>query len=396
MRPEAEKITFVAILPDGKSVDFPNKTQLDIAEGLMAVSKELPASMSELGVFVYGENFSDKSRGFELRSQIGAVSRQLESRGWIVGFNSNDQFWVEVDQRKPGTGLSSQEQSLEVVDLVEEKIWTRLTPIDRANLEETFIRDRQRFKREISRVQGYISAFAAGELEVPSDTQIIEETDQDERVKVVKKRLEGLIALSVVEPEHADVRNIYSWGARLNEMMLLLSATRPADEALFEVVSSLDDVSRAILLSQISMTKRYEIMKIGLMQVNEREMAYFINNSVFELHRASMPSNINDYRLGSAIDGVCEIIVTMSEREETDRGFSAAKVFEEFISHYPNGADFVFDRMIRAAKDLNLEAELMALFCASPQTYHLAARISDDYFKGPGGEDEDEQYFVRD
>jgi hypothetical protein len=212
----------------------------------------------------------------------------------------------------------------------------------------------------------YLSNFRQGKVDAPSGVEILSEADPDAKKGLATEKLRSLVALSLVEPENPAVRTITGWGKQLNDLLLLLGGGEESREILFHSINDLDEISRALLLSRISMSKRFEILKVGLDQVNEREMAFFLNMAVFLYNRSGNPGDLE------------EILITTVERDQSAEPFNASEVIESILENYPEGSGYIFKELMKAAEQMDFSGHLSDFFLSHAATLRLAHRLEEE------------------
>lgn len=366
--------TFQTPLPDGKEFVSPNNIQAAIVEGHLAASTEFPVAFEELGQYVFGDDFSIQKKGDELRTHIHDVNRRLRTEGWRISFDGEGKSWIEEHNVSLTTEQPSEPTALVTLNTLGEAIMAKLTPVDKDTLVEDAQLNPLSFAASVEVFRENVQAFRDGELTPPNPSAIIEEEDVDDKVGLVRRNLEALISLSVTDPNNRAVKTIQSWGRNLNEFKLLLGGGPIGTELLYEAISTLDSVSQAVLLSQMSSWQRYQIMLVGINQVNEREMSSFINNSVFARHLRGEHSDEPDDQLIQMIHAIEERHLSSSER------FDAGKVIEALFTYHKYGADYVLNQLIQLAEEYNMEADLIVLFSSSPLTRTYAEKVSETFY----------------
>lgn len=246
-----------------------------------------------------------------------------------------------------------------IVERISENLWENLSFLDKANLAEAFFRDSVGMKAEVDKTIKHLVEFKKGNVSSPQARHILGEADPDLKKGLALEKLRHLVSLSIVEPQHPTVR-IMGMGKELNDLIMLLGGGNQGREMLSQAINSLDEVARAILLSKMSMTKRFEILKIGADHVNEREMAFFLNTAIYQYSRDGDAGDLE------------EIFLTAMERDLSTEQFSASRIVEAILQHYPNGASYIFRKLREAARQLDFEGHLQDFFLSHPATLKLA------------------------
>ena len=254
-----------------------------------------------------------------------------------------------------------------IINKIADELWENLTPLDRDHLTEAFFQDPERIRSQVDEMTRYLTEFRKSKVEIPTPSQILGATAQETKRDLATSKLKSLISLSLTEPQHSAIKTVVGWGRQLNDLILLLGGSEQARETLFQAINSLDDLSRALLLSRISMTKRYEILKVGIDQANEREMAFFINIATYTYIQNGDAGDLE------------EVVISTMERDLSTEQFSATRVVESIIQHYPN---YPFARLIQAARQLDFVGHLEDLFSSHPQTLTLALAIENEKEEG--------------
>lgn len=285
---------------------------------------------------------------------------------WPEGFS--DQAIPPASKEKNSVEITPRRKEVPaIVEKISENLWERLSSLDQTNLTEAFFKDPQRVTSQVDEMVNYLTDFRSGKVQTPSSSEILGANQTESKTDLAVSRLKSLVTLSILEPQHPSVRTVVAWGRQLNDLVLLLGGNWQARESLYQAINSLDDVSRALLLSEISMTKRFEILKVGMDQVNEHEMAFFINMATYIYHRNGDPGDME------------EILITTMERDESTESFSATKVVDAILRNYPNGANYIFRELTRASRQMDFGGHLMSFFYSHPQTANLAQQLERTY-----------------
>lgn len=362
----------VASLATGQELVVADQIDRDLAEGISIADELKPISISELALYAGGAN-PRGLRTADLLMRIDALAPRFEEVGFSINFKLVEGEWKlwlneHAEKEEPKTALAPIRAAVPaLVSRIEDNIWETLKPLDRANLTEAFFRQPDETKKQIDEFVARLGEFRKGKNDMPTEREILEETSLLTKQEMAASRLKTLVTLSILEPEHPSVRTIHGWGRQLNDLILLLGGSSQGEELLFAAINSLDNVTRSLLLSEISMTKRYAILKVGMDQVNEREMAFFISQAVFRF-----------YRSGDACD-LEEIILTTMDRDTSREQFSTKRVIEAIFSHYPARAQFMFDQMIKASYQLDFGGHLMSLFLSHEFTQNHADKVDWEY-----------------
>lgn len=391
------------ILPDGQEIFFDNKYQRLLAERLVLTNEESPIDFMDLGGNIFGSRFSVESHGKALGALIEFTNEQLAPKNWRITNNSlevdEQKLWVAPVTVDDGEKLTPLEDSnlsdlnIEEDDVVVDKnvslvviektqsgiaefvedfsrtFMDKLSEIDRANIQEAMFRDPKRVKAEIDEVTKTVTKFKKGEFQTPNSSQLLEGRVSD-KIDLVGERLKGLLALSLVDPNNKTVRSKFGWGKELNEMMLFSGGGEAGREAVFEAIFNLNGVERALVLSQMSMTKRYEILLIGLDQINEREMAGFISNATYKFEKTADTEELE------------EIVSGIVARDNLD-GFEVGKVIDAIEEHYPHTTHLIYRRLINAARQADFVHDLMEFFSSNQMTAQWTTKLEDGFGEEP-------------
>ena len=250
-----------------------------------------------------------------------------------------------------------------IIDRITENLWESLTYLDKASLTESFFKNPDAFKAQVDEMVKNLVEFKKGSAQVPLPSEILRETGIEEKRDQAVFRLRALVSLSLIDPQNTIVRTIYGWGRQINDLIMVLGGGTQAKDILYQSINSLDDVSRALLLSKISMSKRFEILKVGMDQVDEREMAFFMNTAVFQYNRDGDAGDLE------------EIVITTMERDASLEPFSATRVVESILQHYPDGAVYIISRLKKAAKQADFVGHLQDFLSSHPETAQIAVEL---------------------
>lgn len=375
-------------LPDGQQIEPENKYEQALADRIALSSKDNPVSVEEIGAFVFGNHFTTEVYGQPLTRLAATLNTKLAQTNWQISSSVEKDapttMWISPvveeeilaesqDTAKQATfptaltTVSTEITAAERIEQFTSNILEKLSPIDLENVEDEIRRAPEQIKMDIDEVARYVTEFSKGEFEDVPASQLLEGTVED-KVAVAGHRLKNLIALSITQPTNPVVRTKFGWGKEMNDMILFAGGGDRGREVVFEALFNLSEIERALALSQISMSKRYEIMMVGLDQQNEREMAFFMNNAVYKYFKSGETEAL-------------ELIVTSIRDREALDGFVTGRVVDEILEHYPDGANFIFDKMTEAAKQADFVEDLIALFCSNKATANRGHQLveGDDY-----------------
>lgn len=353
-------------LPDGREFTAGNKIQFSLLEGFLMVSEKFPASLDELGRYVYGDGFDLERDGTELRIQLDGLSGNIKRFGYVIvedAEEKKERLWLgpadQIDQKTEV--VSSKETPTSIAALVEsvlDNLWRQISPLDRDKLTEAFFRDPQAIHAQIREVARMLRTATTRGLRVPDSAEILA-ARADQKTGLVALSLRSLLYSSVIDPNDSNVRTKFSWGRKLGDLILLAGGGARGSRVLYEALGQLNDVERAIVLSQISMSKKYEIFKVGFDQVDEREMAFFLNMAASKFYRSGMADDLE------------EVISAVAERADSESNFSAWKVVDFVLQNYPDDAKSIFAHMMEVARQMDITFQLAAIFRSHPDTSRL-------------------------
>lgn len=358
-------------LPDGQQFLPKNQTQHDLLEGLCAVSEQNPAIFSELGEFVFGENFEFKKDSEPLRNQVVDLQESLVDFGYKINCEEIDEWesflWLDKDdtlksRAKTKAMVLVLPQQFAEAERLEGNLWNTLSPIDRANLSEAYFRSKQEVEAQIDEFSKQVNLYKRGQVVSVSGREILK-ADYEGKTQLVSARLRELLALSIVNPKNKAVNTKFGWGRQLNDLILLSGGGEKGKDVLFDAIENLSDVERALVLSQISMTKRFEILMVGLDQINEREMASFINNAVYEYRRN-----------GDA--ALLEEIILVCDGRDGKGDFSSSRVIDAILTNF-SSPDFIFKQLAQASYQLDFTGSLRNVLASHPDTSRIAYQLLD-------------------
>ncbi len=369
------------ILPDGQEFVAGNKYEQSLADRMVLSVEDNPVDFIDLGDNIFGSHFNSETFGGALNSLIDNLNEKLKEKKWQIANNGltldEQKLWLEkvpeeikvdikdmvvVDEARRALEVFAQDFSSNFIE--------KLSIIDKANIQEAMFQDPKKVKAEIDDVTKTVAKVKSGEFQVPKNSQLLEGTTVD-KIDLVKDRLKGLLAMSLVDPKNKTVRSKFGWGKELNEMMLFAGGGDAGREVVCEAIFNLNSVEQALVLSQMSMTKRYEILLVGLDEINEREMAGFISNATFKFNKSADTEEL-------------EQIVSSIMARDNLHGFEPGKVIDALEAHYPNRTDIIYREMINAARQADFVHDLMGFFSSNELTARWATKLEEGFGDDPG------------
>lgn len=349
--------------------EFSLKTAREKEDELRSSLKHLITERHRFGEKIIGGYKAGPELYEELSGTFFRTAGFLKT--FTLGFKGNSQLlvdfvWPDGFELKDDKTEARIEQAPALIDKLSTNLWDQLSEIEKANLTEAFFKNPKALAVQVDAMSSFLDAYRKGEVETPTTYDILQESSRDAKKDLAAKRLKSLASLSIINPNDSSIRTVVGWGRQINDITLMLGGGSQATEALFETINSLDDVTRALVLSQLSMSKRYEIMKVGMDQVNEREMAFFINSAIYTFNKSGDPGDVE------------EIIITTMERDQSVESFSATRVLEYIIENYSD-PEFIFRQLIQAAKQQDFGGNLMDFFFSHQETQVLGHRLARIY-----------------
>lgn len=219
------------------------------------------------------------------------------------------------------------------------------------------------YQTQVLTFASFIQDVKEGKVQPVNPLEILVAPDDQKEEKATSVLRHSLAELMLMFPQRLPESLQMRWGRKIRELMDFLGSN--AQQHVVNVINSLPDVERALVLQTSSIKLLEDLDYVDLEECDEKRFATYLRNAAFD------PQGQRDENFEN-------LITTAIER--SDAGTLNLTAIIELLSEPPYD-QFIFERLMESAHLADLDFHLIEFFSSHPNTSRFAREIqeSEDY-----------------